>query len=203
MVCTIDSLGQITEPDDRYDRQERPEYIGSMDEPNIESIRSGGQTGVDRAALDAALDAGVRHGGWCPAGRRAEDGCIPERYRLQETASPNYAERTRLNVRDSDGTLILSASKMAGGTRLTFDTAVELRKPVFLATPERSCPDRLIRAWIRANDIRHLNVAGPRASASDAVYADARRFMDELFERSGPDSATAPVPASTGSHPSV
>jgi len=82
-------------------------------------IISGGQTGVDRGALDAAARLGIAHGGWCPRGRRAEDGEIPERYRLRETPSRRYAQRTAWNVRDSDATLVLIEGDLAGGTALT------------------------------------------------------------------------------------
>ncbi|NNF03547.1 MAG: molybdenum cofactor carrier [Rhodothermales bacterium] len=156
-----------------------------MDQPKIDRIRSGGQTGVDRAALDAAIAAGVRHEGWCPSGRRAEDGRIPGRYHLNETDSSDYAERTRLNVRDADGTLIVSAPSMQGGTRLTFQIAVGLWKPVFLVSPGKTLPDRQFGAWLLANRIRHLNVAGPRASSSPAVYRDALRLMTDVLKRFG------------------
>mgnify|MGYP003793290687 CR=1 FL=1 len=85
----------------------------------IKKIVSGGQTGVDRAALDVAMQLGIPVGGWCPRGRRAEDGRIPDSYPLREASSVNYAKRTELNVRDSDGTLILSGGPLTGGTALT------------------------------------------------------------------------------------
>ena len=97
--------------------------------PRVEKIISGGQTGVDRAALDVALAMGIDCGGWCPKGRRAEDGSIPSRYPLAETASPAYSQRTKRNVRDSDATLILARGQPRGGTLLTKRTAVELGKP--------------------------------------------------------------------------
>lgn len=160
-----------------------------MAEPNIRRIRSGGQTGVDRAALDAAVAAGIPHGGWCPSGRRAEDGRIPDRYDLRETASPEYAERTRLNVRDSDGTLILSSPDPTGGTLLTLQVALGLRKPVFLIDPNggfsRRRPAAWLCSWLDANGIRELNVAGPRGSSSPEVYRDARRFMDDVLSTLG------------------
>jgi hypothetical protein len=81
----------------------------------LQRIVSGGQAGVDRAALDWAIARGIPHGGWCPAGRIAEDGMIPERYQLRETASPGYRERTRRNVEDSDGTLILNLGELDAG----------------------------------------------------------------------------------------
>src|SRR5512132_1315628 len=82
-------------------------------------IVSGGQTGVDRAALDAAMAFGLACGGWVPRGRRAEDGAVPPRYPMRETRGYTYAERTRRNVRDSDGTLILTRGRPTGGTALT------------------------------------------------------------------------------------
>src|SRR5437660_8666127 len=93
---------------------------------------SGGQTGVDRAALDVALELGLPCGGWCPRGRKAEDGVIPDRYPLAETPSPSYRQRTRWNVRDSDGTLILVRGRPTGGTALTLASARRLGKPVLV-----------------------------------------------------------------------
>lgn len=152
-----------------------------MADTSIERIRSGGQTGVDRAALDAAVASGTPHGGWCPAGRRAEDGRIPEVYRLRETPQADYAERTRLNVRDADATLILVRSDPQGGTLLTLQTALELRKPVLLVDAGQRFPRRAIEAWLRVNGVRELNVAGPRGSAAPDIYRHARAFMDALL----------------------
>ncbi|MCP4451447.1 MAG: hypothetical protein GY809_08300, partial [Planctomycetes bacterium] len=96
----------------------------------FEMIISGGQTGVDRAALDWAIEAGVAHGGWCPKGRLAEDGPIPSQYDLAETPSDDYAVRTHWNVRDSDATVIVSLHRtLSGGTELTQMLAVALGKP--------------------------------------------------------------------------
>ena len=85
----------------------------------IKKVISGGQSGVDRAALDVAIELGIPHGGWCPAGRRSEDGTIAPIYQLQETNSRNYAKRTEKNVLDSCGTLILYRHAISGGTALT------------------------------------------------------------------------------------
>jgi predicted Rossmann fold nucleotide-binding protein DprA/Smf involved in DNA uptake len=97
----------------------------------VRKIVSGGQTGVDRAALDIALALGIPCGGWCPRGRGAEDGVIPARYPLQETCSHDYAERTRRNVIDSDGTLILAIGALHGGTLLTAQLAEKAASPVW------------------------------------------------------------------------
>src|SRR2546429_554237 len=96
----------------------------------LSKIISGGQTGVDRAALDVALELGLPCGGWCPRGRRAEDGPIDSRYPLRETNALAYPVRTRWNVRDSDGTLILTRGRPDRGTALTRDLAERMGKPL-------------------------------------------------------------------------
>ena len=144
---------------------------------------SGGQTGVDRAALDVALELGYRAGGWCPRGRRAEDGRIDDRYPLVETASPGYLERTRRNVRDSDGTLILLRGVPEGGTRMTADHAGKLGRPLFIVDFDRAARIGEVRRWLRAHGIVTLNVAGPRASKQPAIYDDAFRFLQRLLRR--------------------
>jgi hypothetical protein len=93
-------------------------------------IISGGQTGADRAALDWAIKHGIPHGGWCPKGRRSEDGPIDAKYQLQETPSNNYAQRTEWNVKDSDGTVIFSVRKrLSGNSSETLEFAIKHRKP--------------------------------------------------------------------------
>lgn len=157
-------------------------------------IVSGGQTGVDRAALDAAIAAGFCTGGWCPRERRAEDGTIPSKYPLKETASRSYAVRTEWNVRDSDGTLILVLDKISSGTRLTLDAAKSQGKPYWierlqaekgtlLASDENSAEEqgKSIVDWILRHKIRILNVAGPRGSSSSDVYPAAISFMTLLL----------------------
>lgn len=99
-------------------------------------IVSGGQTGVDRAALDTALELGLPCGGRCPRGRKAEDGPIPARYPLTETSSAEYAQRTEWNVRDSDGTLVLTRGQPTGGTALTIELAERLGKPYLVVDLE-------------------------------------------------------------------
>src|SRR5512134_3746342 len=98
----------------------------------IERVVSGGQTGVDRAALDAALALGLPCGGWCPRGRRAEDGAIPLHYPLRETPTARYPQRTEWNVRDSDGTLILTRGRPRGGTAYTISVARRLGRPLLV-----------------------------------------------------------------------
>src|SRR5207248_4333802 len=119
----------------------RLEFTNSRKKESLASkllkIISGGQTGVDRGALDAALAFEVECGGWCPAGRLAEDGTIPKRYPVRELANAGYAERTARNVADSDGTLIISKGEPIGGTRETVDRCIEMRKPYLLIDSER------------------------------------------------------------------
>jgi len=145
-------------------------------------IISGGQTGVDRAALDVALELGLSCGGWCPAGRRAEDGVIDARYPLTEAGSPDYAYRTRLNVRDSDGTLILFRGEISGGTFLTAKFAMELHKPVRLIDLSALLPACQVAGWVKANRIAALNVAGPRESTHPGIGAEAAEYCRAVFE---------------------
>lgn len=146
-------------------------------------VWSGGQTGVDRAALDAALMAGLAVGGWCPRGRRAEDGPIPLRYPLRETPTSDYAERTRLNVRDTDATLILAYGPLGGGTALTARLARDAGKPLKIADLTGEASPAATLDWIRGEGVGVLNVAGPRASEGPGVYGEARRLLNEVFGR--------------------
>ena len=152
-------------------------------ELHLLKIVSGGQTGVDRAALDAALAAGIPAGGWCPKGRLAEDGVISPKYPLRETASRLYQERTRLNVTDSDGTLILAGKALHGGTALTKVFADRHLKPVLVANPADSGSTGVIRKWLKANDVRVLNVAGPRESTRPGSYDQAYKLLREVLKR--------------------
>ncbi len=147
----------------------------------VAKLVSGGQTGVDRAALDTALALGIACGGWCPRGRRAEDGPIPDRYPLTESPSPFYPERTERNVRDSDGTLVLTRGRPQGGTALTLRLLQRERRPFVtadLAAPPDPAP---VREWIARHGIRTLNVAGPRESESPGIHAAARAFLEHLL----------------------
>src|SRR5438034_2919753 len=140
-------------------------------------IVSGGQTGVDRAALDVALGRGLPCGGWCPKGRRAEDGPLPPRYPLQETSSTAYPQRTALNVRDSDGTLILTRGEPDRGTALTIRLAERYRKPRLVLDLAEAPEPAAVRAWAEAQRLHVLNVAGPREKSKPGVYADAKAFL--------------------------
>ena len=153
----------------------------------IEKVVSGGQTGVDRAALDAAIRAGLPHGGWCPRGRRAEDGPIPLAYRLRETPETDYTVRTERNVVESDGTLILFSGILRGGTRLTDELATSHEKPcatVHLDLKATRTDPQIIAEvldWLREHRVRILNVAGPRESQMPGIYTAAQRFLLTLF----------------------
>ena len=139
----------------------------------VRRVVSGGQTGVDRAALDVALELGIEIGGWVPLGRRAEDGRVPDRYAgLRECESEAYETRTERNVRDSDATLILAPGPPTGGTAATERIAAKLGKPRLTIDLTQSPPPDAafrIREWLDATRPGVLNVAGPRASDAPGV----------------------------------
>ena len=156
----------------------------SMPIVNDLKIVSGGQTGADRAALDWAIQHGLPHGGWCPKGRKAEDGPIATRYKLQETRTAKYKQRTVLNVRDSDGTVIFTlAEKLTGGSKATARAAQEAGKPCLHLSPKSICKEaaRLLRQFVQDNSIKVLNVAGPRASKEPEVGAFVIAALTEAF----------------------
>lgn len=139
----------------------------------IEKIISGGQTGADQAALDAAIKLGIPHGGWVPKGRMTENGPLHEKYNLIETPTNLYPERTERNVVDSDGTLILSHGHLTGGSEYTRKMALKLNKlflHIDLSAKTRFDAAVQINNWIVAHDIKVLNVAGPRASKDPKIY---------------------------------
>jgi hypothetical protein len=152
----------------------------------IPKLVSGGQTGADRAALDFALARHLPHGGWCPRGRRAEDGPLAARYQLRETPDDDHAQRTEWNVRDSDGTVIFSlAAELTGGSAHTADCARRLGRPWLHLTPAVPQPARLLREFVAAHALATLNVAGPRASEEPAVGVFVRRVLEEAFPPDG------------------
>jgi hypothetical protein len=143
-------------------------------------IVSGAQTGVDRAALDAALACDFEAGGWCPEGRMAEDGPIAESYPVTELAGAGYRERTLRNVTDSNGTLIIYFGYLSGGTEQTLEYCIARRKPYLLIDAgeltEQRASQRLLQ-FIEDRDIAVLNVAGPRASGEARAYGYAREVI--------------------------
>lgn len=147
----------------------------------LRRIVSGGQTGVDRAALDAALDLGFPCGGWCPLGRRAEDGTIPDRYPLTETSWRGYPQRTEWNVRDSDATLIITRGEPDGGTALTVQLAEKHGRPCLVIDPGDLEPLATIRSWLERHGVAVLNVAGPRESSHEGIYAQAFELVHTLL----------------------
>lgn len=170
----------------------------------IAKIISGGQTGVDRAALDAAIEMGIPHGGWCPRGRRSENGIIPTRYHLKEIEGIEYSERTRRNIIESDATLILTSGPLQGGTLLSFNLCKKLSRPVLVVqltlqplihsnsshsdavlvpihstnadSTVPSHPQKLPE-WLAKFRVRVLNVAGPRASKSPEIYQLSKAYL--------------------------
>lgn len=152
---------------------------------SVTKIVSGGQAGVDRAALDAAIATGVAHGGWCPRGRIAEDGTIDPRYHLQETESPGYRQRIRLNVIESSATLILNEGPLSGGTALTLDFARRFGKPCILVQlDEERHEDSLSRVaqWLGACETAVLNVAGPGERKRPGIHGRALAFLVAVLE---------------------
>ena len=150
------------------------------------AIVSGGQTGVDQGALAAALDRGASCGGWCPEGRRSEEGTIPALYPVRELVGSGYRERTRQNVVDSDGTAIIFNAILEGGTRLTAEYCGQERKPHILldaATLTQSESVAALGRFVRNNDIEVLNVAGPRASKWPDAHAYTHALLTELLAK--------------------
>ena len=147
-------------------------------------IISGGQTGADRAALDFAIAHKIQHGGWCPKGRLAEDGSIEGRYQLQETSTEKYAERTERNVKESDGTVILTISaKLMGGSKETAEFATKHGKLWIHLHKGLSHREQRLLNFVRDNRIQMLNVAGSRASEEPAVYAFVKQTLENALAR--------------------
>jgi hypothetical protein len=153
----------------------------------IGKIISGGQTGVDRGALDAAIELGIPHGGWCPRGRRAEDGRIPDRYQLIETPESDYPTRTRMNVAEADATLIVVRRlPLRSGTAATEDIALRFGKPYMIAVLDvlelGMVPLYMpVRWWLEVGRFETLNVAGPRESKEPGIQAAVKAFLIEVL----------------------
>jgi hypothetical protein len=146
----------------------------------IKKIISGGQTGADQAALDVAINLGIPHGGWIPKGRRTESGTLPDKYKLKEISLSGCPERNEQNVIDSDGTLIISHGKLTGRSSLTVKLAKQHKKEwlhIDLKIIRGFSAAQLVKSWIVLNDIKVLNVGGPRASEDPDIYEDAVRLL--------------------------
>ncbi len=153
----------------------------------LSRIISGGQTGVDRAALDVAMELGIPCGGWCPLGRLAEDGRIPECYPLTEHQG-GYAARTRRNVEEADATLILTHYPLTGGTNLTSDLCKKLDRRYAVVNLRAEPWEWRATIWEHREALREklapggpmpwvLNVAGPRESKFPGIYAETRAWL--------------------------
>ena len=148
-------------------------------------IISGGQTGVDRAALDVAIEHRIECGGWCPAGRFDEFGKIPDRYPVQELPSGGFTERTLQNVKDSDGTVVVYPGELRGGIDQTVRFCVDLQRPHQLIDASKLSTEgaaKLIADFIHENKIGILNVAGPRQSEWPEGYAYAARVLRAFLQ---------------------
>jgi hypothetical protein len=146
----------------------------------VERVISGGQTGADRGGLDAAIELGIPHGGSCPRGRLAEDGAIPARYALRETASADAAERTRRNVEDADATVLFTRGAPSGGSALTSEIAAARARPLLaidLAQVDPAGAAEEVRRFLDARRVGTLNVAGSRESLAPGIGAEVRGIL--------------------------
>ena len=151
----------------------------------IKKIISGGQTGADRAALDVAIKLNIPHCGWIPKGRITEEGPLPDKYQLQEMPTDSYSKRTEQNVKDSDGTLIISRGRPTGGSDYTREMALKHKKHLLhidLNLTTSFDAASLVNSWIKMHQLKILNVAGPRASKDPNIYVDAFRILEWAFK---------------------
>ena len=151
----------------------------------LKKIISGGQTGADRASLDVAIKKGIPHGGWIPKGRKTEDGTLPTKYNLSEMTSTSYPKRKEKNILDSDGTLIISHSKITGGSSLTRKLAKQHEKPwIHLDMNTLSIKEATeqLSRWIKGHDIQTLNVAGPRQSKDPDIHRKTSEVLEGCIE---------------------
>ena len=150
----------------------------------IIKIISGGQTGVDRASLDAAIEVGIMHGGFCPKGRRSEDGIIPSKYIMSEMETDDYLERTLKNVQFSDGTLILHKGEIIAGTRQTEKICFLEKKPMLTINILDECKEIRVNfnKWLEKNTISILNIVGPRESEAH-IYKQVKKILIDLLSK--------------------
>ncbi len=160
--------------------------------PRVKKIISGGQTGVDQAALQVAINTGIDHGGWCPPGRVCENGLIPEQFKLKETPKERDAsapdvprsQRTIWNVRDADGVLIFCEStklQSDRGTKLAFETSLKLGKPYLVMNINEQQDFNKIRNWILDFEIRVLSIGGPSEETSLGIYEKAYSILMKIL----------------------
>jgi hypothetical protein len=148
----------------------------------LRKVISGAQTGVDRAGLDAALAVGLEIGGWCPKGRRSEDGKIPAKYPLEETPDWRYPQRTEWNVRDADATVIVAHDVTASrGTKLTWRLAKKHNKIVIDLLQEQQYGLDFVADLLKECEV--INVAGPRETSVPGIYDEAFRILQRLFSQ--------------------
>jgi len=176
----------------------------------IRKIVSGGQTGADQGALDAAIRLGIPHGGWIPRGKKTENGVLPEKYTLREMPTTGYPERTEKNVIDSDGTVILSHGKLAGGSEYTRKMAIKHGRPWIhfdLNQTSEFNAAMMLAKWARKNHIEVLNVAGPRASHDPGIYKattdiiESAVFLTQISDN--PPESVKPLPEEPNSPKTV
>jgi predicted Rossmann fold nucleotide-binding protein DprA/Smf involved in DNA uptake len=139
----------------------------------VGQIISGGQTGADRAALDFAIKHQIPHGGWCPLGRLASDGPLASQYQLIETESKGYLRRTKLNVQDSDATLIFNSGELSGGTLQTVRFAQAMNKPYRVFQLDQVEPQNValeVHEWLSQIEVVTVNIAGPREAKRPGIY---------------------------------
>jgi len=145
-------------------------------------VVAGGQTGADRAALDWAIEQGIPHGGWCPRGRKTEDGVLPERYQLKETPSAAYLQRTEWNVRDSDATLIFTLDdRLDGGSKRTAAFADSLGRPWLQVRP--GVHPKYVARFMARHGVKVLNVAGKRESSAPGIGELVRQVLSQAIQR--------------------
>lgn len=147
----------------------------------IKHIISGGQSGVDRSALDFSIKHNVPHSGWCPKERWAEDGQLPPIYNLKQTESKDPGERTLKNVLEADGTLVIYQIKPDHGTQLTIEYCKKHDKTFIRMDLQEKINGPAFKNWLQKNNIEKLNIAGPRESNSPGIYNKCQQIFKDLF----------------------
>lgn len=165
----------------------------------IEKIVSGGQTGVDQGALEAAMRLGIPHGGWVPKGRKTERGPLPERFKLKEMPTSSYRARTEQNVIDSHGTVIMAHGPLEGGSELTRKFAIEHKKPCLVLDLDQQsafAAALVLAQWATENKIGVLNVAGPRSSKDHKIQEACARIIRSAYYLGHSQRESTPLDAS-------